>query len=118
MLRRDPNQPPEDGLPPQEVRITELSAAPWPEDGRRVRVNMEVTPFLERPNLEVIIQDSEANEVASITIIELLEDKMTFTMHIRREDVQGTYTLLARIQYAELGVIDEKSQVFEASSAS
>ena len=30
-------------LPPEEVRIRELTAEPWP-DGRRVRVYVELTP--------------------------------------------------------------------------
>ena len=44
----------------KEVRIIELRAEPWPEDGRRVRIHLEVTPFLERPNLEVPITDASS----------------------------------------------------------
>lgn len=115
MLRPHSYQPPEDGLPPQEVRILSLRAEPWPEHARRVRIHLDITPFIERPNLEVIITDAGDLEVASITIIESIEDKMTFTMHIRGEEVHGPYTLSASILYPEIGSVDQKSVPFEAS---
>ena len=117
MLRMNPNLPPEDGLPPQEVRITELKATPWPEDGRRVRVSLEMTPFLERPNLEITIQNSEGREVSSINIIESIDARMTFTMHLRGDEIKGSYTLTARVHYPEMGMVDEKDFAFETSAA-
>lgn len=114
MARWNPNQPPEDGLPPQEVRITELKAEPWPEDGRRVRIHLETKPFLERPNIEVTIADNEEEEVASINIIESIDARMTFTMHIRgKETVEGVYKLNARLFYPEIGDVDQKQVLFE-----
>lgn len=113
MLRPHSYQPPENGLPPADVRILSLRAEPWPEDARRVRIHLEVTPFLERPNLEVTITDAEGEEVASVSIIESIDDRMVFTMHIRKEEIIGQYGLAASIAYPEAGQVDQKSVAFE-----
>lgn len=115
MLRPHSYQPPEDGLPPQEVRILSLRAEPWPENDRRVRIHLDITPFLERPNLEVIITDAGEREVASITIIESIEDRMTFTMHMRGDEARAPYILSASVLYPEIGLVDQKSVPFEVN---
>src|SRR5690242_3283114 len=48
MLGPHSYEPPEDGLPPQQIRVQTLRAEPWPEDSRRVRIHLDMTPFLER----------------------------------------------------------------------
>jgi hypothetical protein len=87
-------------LPPGEVRIRQFRAEPWP-DGRRVRVTLELTPFLKRPNSEIKITDEQGEEAASISIIETMEPKMEFTMHLRGADVHGAYTVSAQVFYLE-----------------
>ncbi len=52
MLRPTPGV----GLPPAEVRFTELRIEPWP-DGRRLRVHVSLTPFQNKPDLEAMILD-------------------------------------------------------------
>jgi hypothetical protein len=42
---------------PEETEIISLTAEPY-QDGRRVRVNIEMSPFEKRPNLEAILTDS------------------------------------------------------------
>jgi hypothetical protein len=108
----NPFQPPEDGLPPQDVRVSDLRAEPWP-DGRRVKVHVEITPFLQRPNVEVTILDSQDREVSNINIIETIDALMSFTMHIRSDQVIGAYRLSARLSYAEIGDVDQKHVEFE-----
>jgi hypothetical protein len=115
MLRPHSYQPPENGLPPQEVRILSLRAEPWPENARRVRIHLELTPFKERPDIEVSITDAGAHEVASINIVESIEGRMTFTMHLRGETMQGPYTLSASVLYPEIGSVDQKNVPFETS---
>jgi hypothetical protein len=113
MLQPHSYQPPEDGLPPVDVRILGLRAEPWPEDARRVRIHLDLTPFLERPDLEVNITDAQDRQVANISIIESIDDHMTFTMHLRGFEIQGPYTLSARIEYPEIGMVDQKKIDFE-----
>jgi hypothetical protein len=93
---------PEDNLSravPEETEISALSAQPYP-DGRRLRVNIEVTPFQKRPYIEVILKDSNGDEVASTSIVEPMSWKLEFTMHIRGE-LKNPYTLSARLYYPE-----------------
>jgi hypothetical protein len=103
--------PPEDAVPPQDVRFTELRVEPW-EDGRRVRVHINVTPFQQRPNLEARIVDAAGNEIASTSIVELLENKIVFTMHLRGK-VNNPFTLFADLSYAENGEVDRGQVSFE-----
>ncbi len=88
-------------LPPEEVRIRELTAEPWP-DGRRVRVYIELTPFQTRPNGEINITNKDEEEVASVSFIETIDPKMQFTLHLRTPETQGEYTVNALIFYPVL----------------
>ena len=93
---------PEDALqrmPPEETRITSLTAQPYP-DGYRLRVNIEMTPFQKRPHLEVELKDADGEEVASSSIVEPLTWKIEFTMHIRGE-LNNPYTLEAKLFYPD-----------------
>jgi hypothetical protein len=87
-------------LPPEEVRIRELRADPWP-DGRRVRIDLEVTPFQKRPSGEISILDDQGEEMASISIIETGDPKMEFTIHLRSPRPGAEYTVSSKVYYAE-----------------
>ncbi len=113
MSRMNPYQPPEDGLPPGEVRFTELRAEPWPDNSRRVRIHLQLTPFLERPDLEVVIFGPDQKKVSSIDIIETIEDQMTFTMHLKEGAGSGKFTVQASLAYRDHGVVDQKGIPFE-----
>lgn len=104
--------PPENGVPPQEVRLIDLRVEPWP-DGRRVRVFAELNPFLENPNLEASIATPGGDEVAHASIIETAEEKIVFTMHLRALQVGGVYNLTVRVLYPDQGIVDEKTISFE-----
>lgn len=102
---------PEDNLTratPEETHITSLTAEVW-ADGRRVRVNLEITPFQKRPYIEVSLKDAGGDEVASTSIVEPMSWKMEFTMHIRGE-LNNPYMLDARLYYPEDGPADEPRQ--------
>ncbi len=88
-------------VPPDEVRIRELIARPHP-DGLRIRVYLELTPFQERPNAEVIIRDSQGETVASVSVIETIDPKMEFTMHLRESQPVGEYTVDAIVYYSQI----------------
>ena len=93
---------PEDNLTrnvPEETRITTLSALPYP-DGRRVHVNIEMTPFQKRPHIEILLTDADHEEVASTTIVEPMGWKLELTMHVRGE-VNNPYTLEATLYYPD-----------------
>jgi hypothetical protein len=84
---------------PEETKITNLTAKPR-SDGRRVLVNMQITPFQKRPSLQVTLQNANGEEVASTNILETMGFKLEFTMHIRGE-IQNPYTLIAKLYYLD-----------------
>ena len=94
ILFQDPDEIP---LPKDEVRIRVLNADPW-HDGQRVRVTVELDPFLVRPNLDLAIIASNGDELASVSIIESMTRKMELTMHLRGA-VKGDRCQLAATLY-------------------
>lgn len=99
-------------LPPEEVRITLLTATPYP-DGQRVRVAVEMTPFQIRPWLEFVVSDENGDEVASANVIEPLNYRIELTMHIRKAETEGKYGLVTRLFYPEKPDNDRKEISFE-----
>lgn len=94
---------PEDNLhrnPPEETKILSLAAEPY-QDGRRVRVNIEMSPFEKRPNLEFTLTDSENMEISSVSFVEAMAWKLEFTMHLRRKPADGPLDLTARLYYPD-----------------
>ena len=93
---------PEDDLlrmTPEETRITSLRAEQYP-DGRRVHVNLEITPFQKRPYIEVALFNGAGDEVASASIIEPMTWKLEFTMHLRGAHL-NPYTVEAKLFYPD-----------------
>lgn len=88
-----------DRMTPEETRITSLSAEPYP-DGRRLHVNIEMTPFQKRPHLEITLNNGEGEEVASASVVEPLTWKIEFTMHLRGE-LRNPYSLEATLFYPD-----------------
>lgn len=105
----DPNEIP---LPPDEVRILELKAIPWP-DRQRVQVYLETTPFQKRPSGEITITNASGEELAFISIIETIGRKMEFTMHLRGADPVEPFSLLAELFYYQQ---EERPEGEEGSS--
>ena len=122
-----PNDPKQVRLPPDEVRIRDLQAHLL-EDGRKVKVYLEVDPFQKRPNFELTVTGPQGIRVADVSIIETIQHKMELTLHLRGELPAGQYTLEAVLFYGKLveppdssqepgtierHVVDNSSQVFE-----
>lgn len=106
---QDPNEIP---LPPEEVRILDFSATPYP-DGRRVRVYVELTPFQKRPNITVYAENQESLRVAEVSIIESMTRKMEFTMHLRGAGLTGDFLTRAIVFYVP---VEEDQDAVEPES--
>lgn len=104
---QDPSDIP---LPPDEVRIRGLRAEPFP-DHRRIRINLQITPFQKRPNIEIVVTNEIEEESASLSIIESIDPKMEFTLHLKDDKPSGQYTVLSQIYYYE----DDQTQEAENS---
>jgi len=107
---------PEDNLnraTPEETYITSLVAEPYP-DGYRLHVNIEITPFQQRPHLEVILNNGDGDEVASTSVVEPMSWKIEFTMHIRGK-LKNPYTLDAKLFYPDGPSQESKTYTFDVN---
>lgn len=94
----DPNDVP---LPPDEVKIRRLEARPYP-DGQRIAVRFEITPFQQRPNIELSLLNNAGKKVAELSVVEVIENRMDFTMHLREENPTGQYKVAMRVFYTDI----------------
>jgi hypothetical protein len=104
--------PPEGALPPQQVRIIELRVEPW-DDRRKIRVYIQVTPFLENPDLDISIFGLDEEEITHASIIGTAEDKFVFTLHLRSPFIPDHLRLVAQVSYTEIGAVDSQTLEFE-----
>ena len=107
LFLQDPTDIP---LPPDEVRIRELRVDPLP-DNRRIRISLQITPFQTRPNIEIVITNENEEDSGSLTIIESIDPKMEFTVHLKDDEPNGQYTVSSQIYYYE----DDQDQEAKAS---
>ncbi len=107
LFLQDPNDIP---LPSDEVRIRELQVDPLP-DNKRIRISLEITPFQMRPNIEIVITNENEEDSGSLTIIESIDPKMEFTVHLKDDEPNGQYTVSSQIYYYE----DDQDQDAKAS---
>jgi len=85
-------------LPRQDVRLRALSVTPL-ADRRRIRVDISITPFLERPNLEVVLVAPGGEAVSKVSVVETDSASISLTMHLRSEPQPGEYSLRGALSY-------------------
>ena len=99
--------------PPEQVKFIEIGARVYP-DGRRVRFNIKVTPFLERPNMEFLITNAEGQEVASMSVVESIEHAFEMTAHLRGTSTERALHF-ARRTFFTVKTSNAPRKVFETS---
>lgn len=107
---------PEDNLnrmTPEETRITTLNVVPYP-DGRRLHINVEMTPFQKRPHIDVTIKNGDGDEVATTSVVEPMGWKIEFTMHLRGE-LKNPYALEATLFYPDGPTAEPKIFSFDVN---
>jgi hypothetical protein len=102
-----------------DVRLKNLGVFVY-EDGRRIAVGFELTPFLERPSLEVIARNARGEEAGSMIVIEALSPNFSLTLHLRDREPTAEYQLEAVVYYqedreAERMIVDRKRTNFDAT---
>lgn len=91
--------PLESPRPREEVRIRRLGLFVY-EDRRRVAVGFNLTPFEERPSIEVAVRNANGHPAGSMQIVDAMETNFTLTMHLRDKEPTDSYTLQATLYYA------------------
>lgn len=100
-------EPSEAPVPPEEVRIRDLSVQLLP-DGRRVRLGLNITPFLEPPSIEAVIRDRHGDEITSATVIGAVTPEMEITLHLRGEGDPAQYLLELELLYPPDDPVDRR----------
>jgi len=94
--------------PPQDdLKILTLDAEPYP-DGRRVRVKLVLSPFLQGPNAEISLSNQDDELLASINIVNIFIPENEFTLHIpESKSLPGSYTVNVEVFYVEEEEIEQ-----------
>jgi hypothetical protein len=80
------------------VRFTEVALKPY-ADGRRVKLGFKLTPFAERPSVDIAVTNVLGDEVASLSLIEAMDTEFEFTLHLRGPEPRGAHTVHLRLYY-------------------
>lgn len=109
--------------PRAEVRFTQVTLHPYP-DGRRVKLHFALTPFMDRPSVDIRVVNLAGQEVATLSLIEAMDTENDFTIHLRGPEPRGAHTLEMVLFYranddpeAEREVIETHTTTFEAGMA-
>lgn len=87
--------------PKDKVKLVEITVTPYPE-GNRVRLVIRITPFQERPNIEIYARKKDGPIVAEMSVIETMTPNLDFTLHIRGIDsLTGDYIVRAELYYED-----------------
>ena len=102
----------------EEVRIKQIGLFVY-DDARRVSFGLELTPFLERPSIQVVIRNGKGELAAELTVIETMTPNFSLIIHLRDDAVTDPYELTAEIYYAKQETdrqnVDKQSVTFNAN---
>ena len=108
----------------EEVRFGAVGLKPY-GDGRRVKLNFTLTPFVERPSVDIAVTNTLGHQVASMSLIEAMETEFEFTIHLRGPQPNGEHTLRLTMFYLKSDdaptedrqIVDEHLQTFVVESS-
>ena len=85
----------------EEVRLNQLALYVHPDQefGRRVAVGFDITPFLERPTIEVKATNLMGEPAGSLTVIQTNDTNFHLTMHLKDKNPTDIYKFNARVFY-------------------
>ena len=61
---------------------------------------LELTPFRERPSVEVTLTNAEGRPAGSLHVIDTLTPNFSLTIHLRDDEITEPYQLTATVYYA------------------
>lgn len=83
----------------EDVRIKQLGLYVF-EDKRRVAVGFDITPFLERPSIDVDAVNANGQFAGTMTIVNANAPNFTLTLHLRDKEPTDSYTIRVTLYYA------------------
>lgn len=99
-------------LPENPAEISELLGQ-LSIDQKKVKISVELSNDTTRPDLDLVLQDANGEEVGHSTIIENFGSHFEFTMHVRHSGVPMPLRLTCKLSYEEEKVQSEKTVFVE-----
>jgi len=101
----------------EDVRIRQIGLHLYP-DLRRFAFGIELTPFRERPSIEVNVTNGDGQPAGMLHVIETMMPNFSLTMHLRDAETVNPYTLTALLYYSwpeekERQEIEQREITFE-----
>jgi hypothetical protein len=93
---------------PHEVEITEVQVRPLP-DGRRVVIQVALTPFIQYPSFDVTILRPDGATERTLSVVSTMDRMNTLTMHLSRPDRLPEY--VARVELVHAGTVLQTREV-------
>jgi hypothetical protein len=103
-------------LSPESVRVETVEVQPYP-DLRRLNVQLRLTPFQISPSIDLVIKNANLEEVASTSIVGAVSPRLALVMHLRHQQPNGKHTIVASVNYEDLGQVDEMEVEFSLEEA-
>ncbi|MCO5185182.1 MAG: hypothetical protein M9918_24845 [Anaerolineae bacterium] len=85
----------------EDVRINDIGIYVHP-GGRRIAVGFDLTPFIERPSLDVDIRNARGEWAGQLSVVQTPESNFHLNTFLRDSDGTDTYELLVVVYYAVL----------------
>lgn len=105
---------------PEEVRILQLGLFIYPE-ARRLMFGIELTPFRERPSIDVRLTNGRGEPAGSLSVIETMTPNFSLNLHLRDRETVNPYELTAIVYYSapdrDRTDIDQRTVEFDAFAA-
>lgn len=95
------------------VRFKHLGLYMYPEN-RQVAVGFDITPFFEKPSIEVTITNETGERAASLIVIEAMQPNFSLIMHLRDQAPTDIYQVEAVLYYP---FIDDKKLLQDSGSS-
>jgi hypothetical protein len=93
---------------PHQVEITEVQVRPLP-DGRRIVVQVALTPFIESPSFDVTLLRPDGTAERTLSVVSTMDRMNTLTMHLSRPEQLPEY--VARVELMHAGAVLQTREV-------
>jgi hypothetical protein len=102
---------------PADTRLLNMYAEPY-ANGKRVKVSLDITPFQQKPYLDISLTDTTGRVLATTSIVEPVSWNLELNLHIRDSSLPPTDVckLSVVLSYPDLGEVDHRSLTFEIQS--
>jgi hypothetical protein len=102
---------------PADTRLLNVRAELY-SDGKRLKVGLDLTPFQQKPYLDLVLTDSSGEIITTTSIIEPVNWNLELNLHIRKSSTSdnGVYKLTVVISYPDLGDVDRRDLTIEIPS--